>query len=121
MYFQTNRAPINYEVVSARSPLNLIYLSKQYCQQDRLIPTARKLYRFKKKWRKITFQTNFVKCYICGNLLTSKSATMEHIIPISKGGIWNDIDNVKPACYRCNHKKSDSYEKLASNHQNTTS
>lgn len=109
MYWLNNRTPLNIEPVSSLSPLNLIYLSKQYCQQDKTVPTARKLYRLRKKWRKIVFQNGAVECYICRRPLTVESATMDHVVPISKGGIWNDLDNIKPACYICNQKKADLY------------
>lgn len=44
-------------------------------------------------------------CYICKKLLTIKEATVDHIIPLDKGGS-NGQDNLKLCCKRCNHKKS---------------
>lgn len=40
------------------------------------------------------------KCIICGN----KDITIDHIIPVSKGGT-NDIDNLQPLCKSCNSSK----------------
>lgn len=34
------------------------------------------------------------------------SATLEHIIPVSKGGT-NDFENLALACFKCNHKRGD--------------
>ena len=43
-------------------------------------------------------------CQYCGKALTSNSGTVDHIIPVSRGGrhVW---DNVACACIRCNNKK----------------
>jgi 5-methylcytosine-specific restriction endonuclease McrA len=45
-------------------------------------------------------------CYLCGNLLTEKQATLEHVQPITRGG--NDKpENIKIACKSCNSSKRD--------------
>lgn len=61
-------------------------------------------------------EEGFVNCSICGlpiNLSKSYpnpwSLTIDHIIPIVKGGTTRD-DNLQPAHFRCNRKKA---EKLA--------
>lgn len=41
-----------------------------------------------------------VKCVYCGQLAT----TMDHIVPVSKGGS-NDLSNLVPACSGCNASK----------------
>jgi 5-methylcytosine-specific restriction endonuclease McrA len=51
-------------------------------------------------------------CYLCGNLTfkdyenrpANQRATLDHIIPLSKGGN-HTFDNVKIACWRCNSIK----------------
>lgn len=43
------------------------------------------------------------KCFYCK---TAAADTIDHFIPISKGGT-NDIDNLRPACYKCNEAKKD--------------
>lgn len=45
-------------------------------------------------------------CQYCGKKLTLKDATVDHVIPRSKGGktIWS---NVVTACAGCNRKKGD--------------
>jgi 5-methylcytosine-specific restriction endonuclease McrA len=43
-------------------------------------------------------------CQICGKELTKDTVTIDHIVPISKGGT-NAIENLQPLCERCNSKK----------------
>jgi hypothetical protein len=45
------------------------------------------------------------KCLTCGKI--PLKLTMDHIIPISKGGT-NMKDNVQALCYPCNYEKGDS-------------
>ena len=35
-------------------------------------------------------------------------ATIDHVLPVSKGGAMFDESNLKVACYECNQKKGDS-------------
>jgi 5-methylcytosine-specific restriction endonuclease McrA len=46
------------------------------------------------------------KCRYCPEILTLKTATLDHLVPLSKGGT-NDFYNFALACYRCNHIKAD--------------
>ena len=46
------------------------------------------------------------KCCHCGCLLNERTSTVEHFIPLSKGGS-NDFDNLVCLCKDCNDKKSD--------------
>lgn len=41
------------------------------------------------------------RCLCCGEI---KKLTVDHIVPLSKGGS-NDIDNIQPLCQSCNSKK----------------
>ncbi len=43
-------------------------------------------------------------CYLCDKKLTAKTATIEHILPLSRGGNHTP-ENVKIACGRCNSSK----------------
>lgn len=68
--------------------------------------------QFDRNKRKI-FRTQTV-CGICGQPVDFSlkyphpmSATVDHIIPVSKGGHPSDIDNMQLAHFSCNRQKSD--------------
>ncbi len=44
------------------------------------------------------------KCYYCGRSTPPKELTMDHIVPIARGG-RSTKGNVVPACKECNNKK----------------
>jgi len=44
------------------------------------------------------------KCYYCGGIFKPSELTMDHKIPISRGGTSEKI-NIVPACKECNNKK----------------
>jgi 5-methylcytosine-specific restriction endonuclease McrA len=44
------------------------------------------------------------RCYYCGKSLPSHRLTMDHIVPLARGG-KSKKGNVVPACKDCNNKK----------------
>ncbi len=44
------------------------------------------------------------KCYYCGKKFAFKQLTMDHVIPLGRGG-RSTKDNLVPACKTCNTKK----------------
>jgi 5-methylcytosine-specific restriction enzyme A len=44
------------------------------------------------------------KCYYCKRRFPAKSLTMDHLIPISRGGT-SKKSNIVPCCKECNNKK----------------
>lgn len=72
--------------------------------------TIRLFDRVKKKWRapkfrkRVLFTRDKWKCQYCGCQLTAATATIEHILPESRGGpkSWK---NCVAACSPCNRKK----------------
>lgn len=54
-----------------------------------------------KKWKEILEQFDY-RCAYCGG--KSPEIHQEHIVPLSKGGA-HSVDNVVPACPRCNMAK----------------
>jgi len=70
----------------------------------------------KKKTRDAVFEKYGEQCVVCGS---SVDLTMDHIIPVSKGG-EDVIENLQPLCKSCNSKKGNkistkSYNILKSN------
>lgn len=70
------------------------------------------------KNRKLIYQTQTV-CGICGKPVDFNlkfpdpgSATVDHIVPVAKGGHPSDIDNLQLAHLRCNRLKSDKLAKV---------
>jgi len=47
------------------------------------------------------------KCFYCGAAVISKDLTMDHIIPVIRGG-KSTKGNLVPACKDCNNKKKHS-------------
>ena len=43
-------------------------------------------------------------CYYCGNLFKPKYLTMDHIVPLARGG-RSTKDNLVACCKECNNKK----------------
>ena len=44
------------------------------------------------------------QCHYCGRSFSAKALTMDHIVPMSRGG-KSTRGNVVPACKACNNKK----------------
>ena len=45
-------------------------------------------------------------CAYCGMLCTAREATVDHVLPVSRGG-RSSWGNTVTACYRCNQRKTD--------------
>ena len=56
-----------------------------------------------KNWRESLYKITKYKCIYCGK----QSESLDHLHPMSKGGISN-TSNCVPCCLSCNGKKSDS-------------
>ena len=72
----------------------------------RLNQKVNKSWQIPKFQKRILFNRDNWKCQYCGKIVNTKSATVEHIIPVSKGGetSWT---NCITACVKCNRKKKD--------------
>jgi uncharacterized protein YacL (UPF0231 family) len=63
--------------------------------------------------RKELFERDKWICYYCGEKVTEENATLDHLIPQSKGG-KHTKDNLKTSCFICNSIKSGkTYEEAA--------
>lgn len=70
----------------------------------KLMKIIRTIYRTKVPFSKknVMVRDNFI-CQYCGSL---KQLTIDHVIPVSRGG-KSTFENCVTACKNCNHKKSD--------------
>ncbi len=55
--------------------------------------------------RKLIFERDDYRCQYCGEKVTQNNATLDHKIPISKGGD-NSKENLVTCCFECNSIKS---------------
>jgi 5-methylcytosine-specific restriction endonuclease McrA len=56
--------------------------------------------------RRVLYARDNYECAYCSARLDRKSATIDHVKPLSRGGT-HSWDNVVTACRPCNHKKAD--------------
>jgi 5-methylcytosine-specific restriction endonuclease McrA len=60
----------------------------------------------RRKARRMELMAADPSCYYCGVALTGETATIDHVMPLSKGGTWADHNTVL-ACKACNNAKGD--------------
>ena len=56
--------------------------------------------------RKYVFQRDKYQCQSCGKANEETNLTIDHIIPLARGG-QNDISNLQTLCFTCNLQKTD--------------
>lgn len=68
--------------------------------------------------RKMLFERDGTCCAYCNAPLSLKTATIDHVIPVSRGGSRWSLANMALACHACNNEKGDRglMEYLASGH-----
>lgn len=49
-------------------------------------------------------KTALGKCHYCGKVVTHRNITMDHLVPLARGG-KSTKDNLVPSCKNCNNKK----------------
>ena len=65
---------------------------------------------YKKARRRLLKKHPF--CHWCNTLLTEETATLEHIIPLKRGGLDND-NNRTLACEPCNQERGHDMPEIA--------
>lgn len=79
-----------------------VFLNNGIAHDAYLIKNARRIAtRHAKKSREEVYKLHGYACLCCG---TTKNITIDHVIPIYKGG-ENHISNYQPLCLSCNSKK----------------
>lgn len=70
-------------------------------------PVTSKWLRVRAEWFKENpADDGFYICYICGDRLTPKETTLDHIKPRSLfPELRFELSNLAPCCYRCNREK----------------
>ncbi len=56
-----------------------------------------------REWKKLCKHYNYM-CLCCGRREPEIKLTVDHVVPLSKGGA-NSIDNIQPLCQSCNSSK----------------
>lgn len=56
--------------------------------------------------RKYVFERDNYQCQSCGKQYGETNLTIDHIIPLVRGGS-NDISNLQTLCFSCNRQKAD--------------
>jgi len=59
--------------------------------------------------KKYVFQRDKYQCQSCGKTALETDLTIDHIIPLSRGG-QNDISNLQTLCNTCNLKKTNNID-----------
>ena len=84
----------------ASADFNEINRQKQQKKQSRRTYTQ--------KERSIIYKKDNCKCYLCGKELLYSEMTLDHVIPLAKGG-KDGLENLRCCCTNCNRWKADSY------------
>ncbi len=71
---------------------------------EKFIKVERSKARALRKTRWWQQKTSSGTCYYCSENVGFKNLTMDHIIPLSRGG-RSTKDNLVPCCKECNNKK----------------
>jgi 5-methylcytosine-specific restriction endonuclease McrA len=56
--------------------------------------------------RSNVFKRDGYRCYLCGEVLEKHKLTIDHVVPLSRGG-KNEWSNVATCCKKCNGDKDD--------------
>lgn len=59
--------------------------------------------------RQYVYERDNFTCQSCDRTQQQTQLTIDHIIPLAKGGT-NDLSNLQTLCFACNRRKSDSHD-----------
>ena len=94
-------------------PCSSSELASKWADNPELIPVkciakAKRKNNNKTLRHKLFYDRGINKCYCCEKTMTFEETTLEHIIPLAKGGS-NNIDNLSLSHYECNNEKGNNY------------
>ena len=83
------------------------FMNDPFCKKDN---TKKKLQKMKRKQyttyeREMIYRKGDCKCYLCGKDLLLSEMTLDHVVPLNKGGA-DCLENLMPCCRECNTWKS---------------
>lgn len=81
-------------------------INRQKQQKKQQKKQSRRTYTPKE--RSIIYKKDNGRCYLCGKELLYSEMTLDHVIPLAKGG-KDGIENLRCCCAKCNQWKADSY------------
>lgn len=88
------------------------FIVRSVSQEFKVPSVLRVKSKFKIKDRILSLNRNNIfkrdryTCAYCGGRFSRNELTIDHIIPLSRGGDRKSWDNLISACGECNHKKS---------------
>lgn len=92
----------NKELLRATHKLNGYYVTEDNNNNQKVC----KRKSFGSETRKIIYRKSKGHCCLCGNFVDYEEYTIDHIIPLAKGGT-NELNNLQCACKVCNNIKTD--------------
>ena len=104
IYLDKVRILHEYDDWAVHSPSRTIQVPAVIMLKEYWRPKSR--VRFNRKW---VFLRDNYKCQYCFKELTPTHCTIDHVVPVSKGGktAWH---NVVTSCRECNNSKGNSFE-----------
>jgi len=73
--------------------------------------------RIPQEVRRYVFERDHLQCQSCGKTLLETDLTIDHIIPLARGG-KNDISNLQTLCRHCNQRKTHHLDPRFQRHYN---
>lgn len=98
-HFKKGQIPWNYKNGITKTKEYIYFYKLRYAEQKR---NARGYFSFQ-EWQTLKAQYNWT-CPCCKKREPKIKLTVDHIIPLSKGGS-NNIENIQPLCGSCNSRK----------------
>lgn len=77
-----------------------------------IVPKCKRLRRKNDRAWKKSVLAKFPFCHWCGKLLDVSTATVDHVIPLSRGGA-NFSSNKVLSCFNCNHERGNHMPEVA--------